>query len=100
MEIYKLNYYFIVNEWCRSKYEPRFVECQGSCFLKNAQKRAAEQEQEEQEPTLSTTNPIPINYEEVAVEIDIPEIPLPEYVTVSEDIITHATRPSTPPPKV
>lgn len=97
---YKLNYDFIVNEWCRGKYEPRFVECNGSCFLMRSQRKAAEKEQEEQEPTLSLSNPIPINIEEVVVEIDVPEVPLPEFILVSEDVITHSNRPSTPPPKV
>ena len=96
---YQLNYDFIVNELCRSKYEPRFVECNGACFLKKAHKDVADSQTEEQ-ATLNISNPIPIHFVEIAFELSAPQSTSTTYTSFSEDIIDHSSSPSTPPPRL
>lgn len=52
---YKMNFDFIVNELCRSRYEPRYVDCEGHCVLRSLQKQHSghgnhSQEQQGQTP--------------------------------------------------
>ena len=95
---YELNYAFIIKELCRSNYEPRFVECNGSCFLKKAHQEMADKQTEEQ-PSATTSSPIPLHLAEIAFELEAPEVNSTVYAFLSEDVITHSSRPSTPPPR-